>query len=74
MLLGRRDAILARRRALQIRSLAFRRENYRGLARTEQGVRAQTPRVKLEGGIRDQGIGPGRRAGRWVFVMSRRSG
>ena len=44
---GRREAILARRRALQIRTLVARREKNRKLARTEQESRAGTPRVYL---------------------------
>jgi hypothetical protein len=45
--LGRREAILARRKALRIRPLVARRENYRKLARTDQDARAGTPEVYL---------------------------
>jgi len=45
---GRREAILARRKALQIRALVARRENYRKLARREQESRAGTPEVYLD--------------------------
>ena len=45
---GRREAILARRKALQIRTFVARRENSRKLARTEQDARAGTPEVYLK--------------------------
>jgi len=43
---GRREAILARRKALQIRVLVARREHYRTLARTEQDARAGIPDLR----------------------------
>jgi transposase InsO family protein len=45
--IGRREAILARRKALRIRALVARRENCRKLARREQHARAGTPEVYL---------------------------
>jgi len=36
LLLGRRDAILARRKALRIRTLVARRERYREMMREQQ--------------------------------------
>jgi transposase InsO family protein len=45
---GRREGILARRKALQIRTLVARRENYRKLARREQESRAGTPDLHLD--------------------------
>ena len=44
---GRRRAILARRKALHIRTLAARREDYRKLARTEQDAGAGIPNLYL---------------------------
>jgi len=44
---GCKEAILARRKALQIRTLVARRENYRKLARREQESRAGTPHLYL---------------------------
>jgi hypothetical protein len=46
--LGRREAILARRKALQIRTFAACRENHRKLARTEQDARAGTADLYLD--------------------------
>ena len=45
---GRREAILARRKALEIRTLVARREKNRKLARTGQDARAGTPEVYLK--------------------------
>jgi len=44
---GRREAILARRKALQIRALVARRENYRKQRGTNQDAGAGTPEVYL---------------------------
>ena len=44
---GRREAIVARRKALQIRTMVARREKYRKLARREQYSRAGTPDLYL---------------------------
>jgi len=45
--LGRREAILARRKALEIRALVARREHYRKFARRGQDARAGTPELYL---------------------------
>jgi len=45
---GRREAILARRKALQVGTLVARRENYRKLARTEQDAGGGTPEPQLD--------------------------
>jgi len=45
--LERREAILSRRTALQIRTLVAWRENYRKLVRTEQDARPRTPDLYL---------------------------
>jgi hypothetical protein len=44
---GRREAILARRKALQIRTFGARREHYRKQRGTNQDEGAGTPRVYL---------------------------
>lgn len=45
--MGRREAILSRRKALAPRTLMARRENYRKLARMEQDARAGTTDLHL---------------------------
>ena len=44
---GRREAILARRKELQIRTFAARRERYRSMAQTNADVGAGTPVLYL---------------------------
>jgi hypothetical protein len=46
--LSRKEAVCARRKALQIRTLVARRESYRKLARTGQDARAGTPDPHLD--------------------------
>jgi hypothetical protein len=48
LLLGRRDALLARGKALQIGPLVARRENRGKLARIEQDARAWVPDLYLD--------------------------
>jgi len=44
---GRRDAILARRKALQVRTLVARREHYRCMGETAKNAGAGSPEVYL---------------------------
>jgi len=45
--LGRREALLARRKALQVRTFVARRERYRRMGESSENAGAGTPKVYL---------------------------